>query len=462
VRTQKNGQSVAYLYASPDAPKEKLLELRAALRLKGWGTLSDHRDEKFALRVSGIRNSNELVELLSSSGYAKGTPTLSQDAPEKEKPMGLIDGIRNNSLRNSGMIATVGNLMSIASGFHRGKEIGQIGQGAAFAIADLPLALAGEKDDSRQMGDLLRRLKKHYDKNGIAIPANAAIHAETSDKGKGFGEQMGDYMHRYANQIKCSMEVVAAFFTFHAGKKQNSRDKMIAASIFGPGFLASLLIPEKNIAPEKYAQAGTLGRAWMQIQAHPLSIGGLLGYSNTFYTYKSAFSEQKRELAKKALGQAYTQHYRWDFAIPSVMIGANGLYAISPKTTGGDIRTTDMISDVYRIASQVINKLPEDQREAALESTAKFLGERPEVRDTYAQVRERLTQEMAIQRKNPWFENIVLPPAHKKASMRIHPATLPDVAEAPSTSLQAGAIEHQAKGIAAANDAQHALQANGR
>ncbi len=453
----KNG-AVAYLHANEDpALHGQRLEVRRKIRAYGWGTLSDYRNNRFVLRVSGIRSNGALITALTEAGYIKGNPTITSHAAEKEKPKGFLDSLRGNSLRYSGIIATIGNALSTASGFARGKEIGQIGQGVAFAVADLPLAFAGGRDDRRQLSDLLRHLKTHYDQNGIPIPDTASILVETSDKGKGFGELLGDYMHRYANQIKCFMEVVAAGFTIYAGKKQGSPDKIKAASIFGPGFLASLLIPEKKIDDEKYAQAGLLGRAWMKIQSNPLTIGGLLGYSNTYFTYKSAISERRRflrpdkypTLPNPKTGELVlpTKHYPWDFTIPSVMIGANGLYAISKKAAGGDIRTTAMEQDVYSISAQIINKLPDNKQADAIESTARFLGTRTEIRGNYSEILQELKKTVAIQRQNPWFE----PPSTVPQIGQTKTATsdvTPEVAAAETPRAQVSDVTHEHKALA--------------
>jgi len=261
--------------------------------------------------------------------------------------------------------------------------------------------------------------------------------------------------------------VVAAFFTRHAGKAQGNKDKMMAASIFGPGFLASLLIPEKKIDEEKYANAGALGRFWMKIQSNPLSVGGLLGYSNTFFTYKGAFDERRRflypdrypTLPNPITGKLTlpTKHYTWDFAIPSVMIGANGTYAISKKTVGGDIRNEAMEGDVYNVASQILNKLPEAKREAAFESTVTFLAERPEVCGNKNEVREKLAATMTKQRENPWFEHVALTLPAPVAT----PPQLDVAAPVPST-LVSGKTAHVGKGIEAVNDATLQVAAGGR
>jgi len=459
IRTQKNGQSVAYLYADPATPKDKLLEIRAALRLKGWGTLSDNRNGKFGLRVSGIRREGELVEMLGQAGFTTGSPKVHSDQPEKETPKGFIDNIRTNSLQLSGILYSLGNAIYIASGIHRSKkgeiDVGQIGTGLAFGAGDVLVATIGGKDDARQLTSLLTKLKQHYTNEGIEIPATASIHAETSTKDKKFTSKTYDYLHANVNVIKCLAEVIGGVFYFDAGKKQKNVWKQCTAIIFSLGFGASALIKEKKIDEEKYAHASDLGKLWMRIQANPLSVGGLSGYSNTILTTVGAFAERKNQLT---LGEAGNKLYRWDFAAPGVMGVANGLYAASKKTTGGDIKTLDMVGDVYRIASQIINKLPEDQRVHALESTAKFLGERPEVSDTHAQVREKLITQMTIQRKNPWFENITLPARTKAAPTKNREMEAPS----PQTHIHDAQLTSHSKGVAAANYEQFLESANGR
>ena len=445
VRQQKNGFAVAYLYADDrEEMRTARTNIRAAIRLKGWGTLSDSRDGEYVLRVAGIRSGDELVDMLREQGALKGEPQITSADGAEPEPKGFIDSIKSRTLRWSGILATVGNAMSIASGFHRGKEIGQIGMGASFAIADLPLALVDEHDNSRQLNLLLKKLTKEYERNGIEIPKNASIYVETSDQNKNLTERAQDVLHNYANQIKCSFEVVAALFSIRAGSTQESSLKKYAPFIWGPGFLASLLIPEKKIDDEKYAQAGPLGKLWMKIQSNPLVIGGMLGYTNTVATYGSAISERNKQMALKKAGENYTQYYRWDFAIPSDMIGANGLYAASKKTVGGDIKSDAMVQDAYRIASQIINKQPDGAaRDKAVEVTARFFAQRMEIKEHYPEARARLAKELDSQRHNPWFELQGLAPYTPTPKYgRAHPpqAATPE-SSTPGTSITSASID---------------------
>lgn len=468
VRTQANGWAVAYIEADNDPSQRELRNnIRAALRLKGWGTLSDSRDGKFVLRVAGLRSGDELVAMLRNQGFVKTEPQISTVPDEAEQKTGLWAKIRARSLRASGIFATIGNAMSITQGVLRSRDmgkidVGQIGMGAAFAVADLPLVLVDEKDNARQLNLLLKKLRAHYERDGIEIPKSASIYVETSGEGKSFAERAQDFIHEYANQIKCGFEVVASYFSIKAGINQGNKGKIIAGSIFGPGFFASLVIPEKKIDLEQYAVAGPLKRLWMNIQSNPLSVGGLLGYANTIFTYKSGFDERRRYLypdtyptlpnPKTGELKLPTKHYKWDLAIPTDMIAANGLYAISKKTVGGDIKSEAMVRDAYRIAAQIINKQPGVMRERAMESTARFFAERMEIKEHYAQARERLIAELDSQRANPWFEHQGLPPYRAAAQAQVaadirskqpaEPLT-PAEATAPSNVIALDSVQHE-------------------
>ena len=462
---QKNGHVVAYLHAKEDASQQpRRQELRNALRLKGWGTLSDFREGRHVLRVSGVESDASLLATLRYYGVTQGDPAVKTQASEHEDPHGVLDAVRTGSLRFVGMLYSLGNAIYLAAGLHRSKlagkiDYGQIGTGLAFGSGDLLIATIGGRDDGRQLTNLLTQLKRHYDKTGVDVPVAAAIHTETSDKGKSLGTKLYDFAYRHLNQIKCLAEVVGGIFYYRAGVQQNSVWKRRTAMIFGPGFLASALIPEKKLDEEKYAAAGPLGRLWMRIQANPLSIGGLSGYSNTVFTSISAYQERKAQLA---LGPAGNKAYRWDFAAPVVMGVANGMYAVTQKTTGGDIRTDAMIQDVYSVASQILNKLPTDKRKAGIESTIQFLAERPEIKGSRDDIRLKLHETMERQRQNPWFEPLAVPPRHPELLKPAAPAPEASTATPPAQVKDATPLGKGLSGPEATNDAQYSLTANGR
>jgi hypothetical protein len=135
------------------------------------------------------------------------------------------------------------------------------------------------------------------------------------------------------------------------------------------------------------------------------------------------------------------------------MFFGNSLYAMSKKN-GGDIRSNAMVDDVYIVAAQVLNKQPENLREAAIESTAKFLGTRPEINDTRIDIIEKLRAQMEIQRSSPWFEKTPLPaytPQPKRGrSTRSDGVAEPAAAnDNPPTVVQASGAQVMAEKLAA-------------
>lgn len=458
VRQQSDGNAVAYLYADEQEETRTIRqELRSALRLKGWGTLSDYREGAYALRISGFSSADELLALLQEGGFVSEPAHTAQLNPS-QPPLSFADKMRSNSLRASGIFYSAGNLVYLASGLLRGREdfkrtgeknnqSGQIGSALLWGAGDLLIAGLGGRDETQQYNSLLGKLQRHYQQQGIEIPKNAALYAETSKRDASFSTKTKDFLVDHLNQIKCASEALAAIFYYKAGKQQGNVAKQITAVIFGLGFSASGLIPERKIDPQAYENASGWKKLWMKIQSRPLMIGGVSGYSNTILTTYSAHQEGKRYQDMQKNPHLYqgdtkrpSKYYQLDYAAPGIMFFGNSLYAMSKKN-GTGIRTDAKIDDIYIVAAQILNKQPEELREAAIASTVKFLGERPEIKDAAPEITVRLRQQMEVQRNSPWFEKRPLAaytPTPKKrglretadAAPRHEPATTVEKAEA--------------------------------
>lgn len=468
VREQPDGRAVAYLYADESADKnDARRNLRATLREHGLGTLSDYREGAYALRISGLRNGTELLTLLQERQVIQDIPAPTQQAAAQDKPKSFSDQIRAHSLQASGIVYSIGNAIYLINGLLRNQELkerggkpktGQIGSALVWGAGDVMVATLGKRDDSRQLASLLGKLDEHYRADGIAVPSNAALRVETSQRDQSAGARVFDFLHDHVNQIKCASEVLAAVQYYKAGQEQGNVWKQRTAVTFGLGFLASLVIPEKKIDPEKYAEAGGLERLWMKIQSNPLSVGGISGYSNTIFTSIGAVKEHRNYRDFKANPGAYrgmaadklpSRHYGWDYAAPSVMFFGNTLYAMSKKS-GGDIRSDSMVGDVYIVAAQILNKQPENAREAAIASTIDFLAQRPEISDSRPDIEARLKQQMEIQRKSPWFEDTPLPTYLPRTKPKA-PRTARD--EIPATQIEADSVSQDTR-LALAESAQ--------
>jgi len=457
VREQSDGRAVAYLYAdeSQDAGATRQ-QLRTSIRQKGWGTLSDFRDGAYALRISGLSNAQELLDLVAQTQAVTGAPSVtSQDV--QDKPSGIGETIKNNSLRVSAIGYTLGNALYYLSGIPTGNQERKK-MAIAFGVGDAALGVFGGRNDTFQYQSLLTKLQGHFEKTGIEIPKTASIHIETSSRGQSLGTRTASFMHNHINSIKMSAEVLGGFFAFRSGSKAFKNQKnlanaaeMLGGAIVVAGWSGALLTPEKKRDPEALKDASTVQRFASYVQEKPTRLAGWAGYCfNLVGGYNF--------LTKRGTAEG-----KWGLGAIGAMVGSNTLYAMSHKAPGGDIKTDAMVSDVYIVAAQILNKQPESLREAAIEATAKFLGERPEIKDSRQEINLKLREQITIQRNSPWFEDFPLPaytpqPKHARVAIRNEgiasntfaesAAGLPQEASPeralPLPVIQAGQVQHTA------------------
>lgn len=404
LREQGKGHMVAYIHAADHGVEDypKLFTLHEEFKRKGWAASSDNHHGKAVLRVTGIESEQQLTDLLKASNATQGNARMSQQDVAGQGSKGIVDFVKSNSLRVSGLFYLLGDSLFIQSGRARGNDIAQMGTGISFAAGDAALMVFGGKDDKRQFKALLTKLRKHLEKEGVEIPTGAAINAETMAKPGGFLEKTYDFIHENINSFKIIAEVVGGSFMVYAGldKKQNNKSKAAAGAFIVAGWGASLLIKEKKRDPEKWEQASPLEKAAMYIQEKPLMLAGGSGLINNALVTVGALKERAKERANGAAG---TDHYKWDMLGTAAMVTANSLYSICSKSTGGNIKADALVNDVYGLAAQIVNRQPDAVKDAVINSTVEFLGARPEIKDTKQQIAKRLRNEIEMQSQNPWF-----------------------------------------------------------
>lgn len=406
VREQSNGFAVAYIYANPDPDlKDDRLNIRAAIRHKGWGTLSDHRNNEFGLRVSGLKNGTELIEYLAANGYISTTNVATSVHTEKNDSKG--GWFKDNILRTSAVTYMLGNIL-----YYKGADnIWDKGMAVAFAAGDGLLGIFGGRNDARQYTSLLKKFKSHLQTEGIEIPATASIHVETSNAKKSGKDRFFDWMHEYVNPMKIGAEVLGGSLVLKSGLTRDAAgsrntSKIVSGIIIMAGWAGALLVKERKPDPDAQKDTSITGQLGSYIQEKPLRLAG--GAGLTF----NALKVMDAVVHKRSTSP-------WNLSAVGAMTAANAMYATANKAPGGDIKTQEMVSDAYTVAAQIINKQPEELREKAIESTAKFFGERTEIPEDRIAATDRLRKEAEIQRQNPWFEPLGLaayvpkPKAHK-------------------------------------------------
>lgn len=410
LREQGKGNTVAYIHATDQAQGDysKLVALREEFTRKGWATSSDNHHGKGVLRVTGISDERELTDLLNSSGATKGSARVSQADVAGQDSKGAVDFVKSNSLRASGILYLLGDVLFMTYGAKGpGKKLdwGQVGMGTSFAVGDIAILGFGGRDDKRQFKSLLTKLDSHLKQQGVEIPEGAALTAETLAKPGGVLEKTYDFVHEHVNTIKLLAEIAGGASLFKSGMK-NAEGKVdnfkkASGAVIVTGWLAALLTQEKKPDKEHLKDAGALEKAQAYVQEKPLRLAAASGLvHNAIYTV-GALKRRSNEIREHG-----TKSYRYDLAALSSMLVANSMYAICSKSTGGNIKADALVNDVYGLAAQILNRQPEATREAAINSTVEFLGQRPEIKDSKKEIAERLREEIKMQSENPWFKSI--------------------------------------------------------
>jgi hypothetical protein len=153
-------------------------------------------------------------------------------------------------------------------------------------------------------------------------------------------------------------------------------------------------------------QGNFFSRIAARLQAHPLSLAGTAGLTHNVLSTIGAFEERARTPGSRL--------YQWDIAGIAAMLLGNSLYMISSKATDGRAQARSLVSDVYGLAAEILAKQPAAVREAAVETTAEFLAQRTEIKDTHEVIVKRLHAAIDSLSHNPWFdkENLVKNATH--------------------------------------------------
>ena len=391
---------VAYLEAKDGADPAKLGALRERFAKKGWTVSADIRGGKPILRLTGPENDQALLGFLKQGQYVAGEPQMKLLTAETH---GLLDAAKANSLHASSLFYLLGDALFVISGVARKNEPAQIATGASFAVGDVMLAAFGGKKEDLQLQNLVEKLSDHLAQKGIQIPEGSAIKTETMAKPGGFLEHTYDYIHEHVNVVKILAEVLGGAAYYKAGVNQQNPRKQAAGAVIVTGWAAALAVHEKKADPETLAHGNFFQKIAAKIQQNPLSLAGGAGLIHNALSTIGVFEE-------RAKYQGGSRNYRWDMAGICAMLLGNSLYAISSKATDGRSGGNSMVADVYGLAAEILASQSPAVCEAAIETTADFLAQRIEIKDSREAIIQKLQEHLTERTKNPWFEHTVAVP----------------------------------------------------
>lgn len=317
----------------------------------------------------------------------------SSDTQPAKTSQGVVDTLREKSLKAAGVNFLLADASLIASGLLAGGLGGKfmMGAGASGLSAGLVGINYGNPKAEHQLNLIYTDLRAHLKKNDIAIPTDHTPEALAKDGG--LLSHIETFLQRYPTQVMNTLySTIGLFFLLEgreagkAGLVGKKKDMTKSGSLLVAAGLAGLLIPEKKPDPNKPPQ-NIFERAYAWVQEKPLRVTGTLMTINQFFLGKVVLGEHK-----KAPFNPSTMFKM--VAVASFVLG-NTLLALSSKSEGGgkgmDEKTLNALADT---SARLIAAQPEAVRESLLENVAGFLSKEPYVEISEAELRQKLKERL--------------------------------------------------------------------
>ena len=323
---------------------------------KGFSVTYDMVEGHAAIRVTGFRNVEQVIDSLQASEAAKGEYQKSSGGKEVEPT--TQQKIKENSLWFSAVAYQLGNLMTALSGWFR-KDMNELGSGLAFAVGDTTMLLFGKRTDEEKHQEVMQGFGESLLKNGYLPAFGSPFSAGAESAHQTRWQKVRNFMHDKVIAIKSASEITAGYNLFRAGQKQKNTYKKTAGGLIASGFALGLAIPEKTnselrdelgVATTEQAEEAIAGKSFFsrlkyRILQAPLLIPGFFAALNNLFTIFGAFDEQRHRWQKKdianRLGERDDGLNGLEVAMQGKLVGEKKLFGKGPKTqTVTDVKET--------------------------------------------------------------------------------------------------------------------------
>lgn len=398
-------QPVAYLQARDE--NTDLSALKAACEAKGWNATPEVTQKGHQLRVLGFNAPEEMIDVLNGQGISAENAQINtiplKDGPKKS--------FFSSTIGASSIFYLIGDVLATISGRKRGNDWAQMATGIAFMAGDLGFVAFSGKEKIDPVVPVISALKEHLQEKGVVIPEGTGITAERLAAKGGLLETTHDFMTKNINSIKVLAEVLGGAFYYKAGVKQENARKKAAGAVIVGGWAAALLLQEKKTDPATLKDAGPLVKLAAKIQDKPLSLAGTAGLVHNGLSLWGAIEERNKEMAKKSNGQTATDHYKYDMGMIASMVIANGLFAMSKKGHGAGAEISEtQLQDVIALSTEIIQALPERQRDSALLESAKIISLQDSISLSQEEILTRLREHTtAVKEHSPFVQRVTQP-----------------------------------------------------
>lgn len=297
-----------------------------------------------------------------------------KDSPKgaKQAPCAsaLSGALNKYSLKAAGYAALVGDAALFASGMMSGRRHEALA-GLSIAAGGLVLARYGKQDAEWQCSQLSRKLHQHLRKQQVDIPKRSELHQEWLEKPEGWIEQVEDFLYRNPSEVLNVMATIGGVQLARSGLQHHKQMDVAAGVLVSGGALASLLIPERDIAEEEKSR-NPIVRSWQWIQEKPLRATGYVALVNDAFLVGSAMKEHKANPEQKS--------YLFKYVTAAAYAMANLLIAHSKKNRSASSGKQEEISaEIVDRAASVIAAQPKQTQDMLIHDVSCYLASQSEI-----------------------------------------------------------------------------------
>lgn len=423
ILTNETGGKRAYLHASATASPTELQAIYGNLNNRGWRLVPTEQDGKPVMEVRGFKKVEDVLGLMGSQGWAKGTPSLT---PQSTDEISSRQKMRNRTLRTAGWVYIFGDTTYIVYAFkkffHEKHELNKttnffnrmdIVGGFGYILGSAALALYGSRDQSQNtIQAASRKIRSYLHREGITDVNDIVLGQTAAPPQLGFFGKLdhtfGKYPSETLNSIYVgvggalsSAAIYRAIKAHAAGHFRDRNTELIdvgLGAITATSAIAGLTIKEKK-PEEGMPRAQTIpGKVWEWIQEKPLRATGY-GYmvATLFHAGASVKKWQQGDvLTRKTV--------IWRICFVAANIVSELLLALSSKGHGTGVKPDGSIDQtVLAATAELISRQPPEKQEALVQQLAGYISSVDVLGGKADEHAAELRRQLDALKNNPWI-----------------------------------------------------------
>lgn len=463
-RTLESGAVEAYLHAPQGSAVGSLASIPQALSQRGLSTVTDTIDGESVLRISGFKNSEELLNVLNQAGFVQGEPQQ-QTIGEKEQKS-FADKVRKQTVKISGLFGIVGHASMAVAGVLE-RDYKRVGTSAFYIASTSTSAIYGAGKPGGEFEKLIGDMRQYLTAQGIEIPKDDKLTAQELAKKGGVIEKLHEFIQKRPLEVGNTIGLMGNMLFTYSGMKDGgvgvSRTVSGIASMIGalsvilvqekqkgkgtkyewpgmenePGLAAQSPSPEQIAAQQE--KRSVFRKAADFVQEKPMRFAGLMNlagniamfsdvrqihnkHSKTLSDHRQSLgimedrlsqarqlggdpaleAEYKKSMKDYQRAQTASKSTIFAFTTAACYLLATTFTSLSSKAKPVDYDEKETLGKLCAMSAEMLASQPADMRDQAIDKMATFLAKEEKITESREEIIKILHEKVESLGRSPW------------------------------------------------------------